>query len=101
MAGSKTETAIRYPESADQKRRLRNVTQDRKWASRMQERARTGGERSSNATAWPVEQLLETTMDDQGRPVPDPVTFSDGTKARRTGVQPDGQDMVAAVNEIP
>jgi hypothetical protein len=103
MAGSKTETAIRYPEAADQKRRIRNTTQDRKWAARMQERAQTAPERSSNATSWPVEQLLETTMDEAGNPVPDPAQFTDGTTARKVNVpEPDpGQDMVAAMNEIP
>lgn len=99
MPGSKTETAIRFPEAQDQKRRIRNTTQDRKWAQRMQERAKRSPERATTATAWPVEQLLETTMDNDGNPVPDPVQFSDGVKARRTGVQKDEQDMVEAMND--
>ncbi|KAL2222190.1 hypothetical protein M432DRAFT_636833 [Thermoascus aurantiacus ATCC 26904] len=99
MPASKTETSIRLPEAQDQKRRIRNTTQDRKWASRMQEKAKRSPERAANATAWPVEQLLETTMDDAGNPVPDPVSFSDGQRARRRGIQRDEQDMVEAMND--
>jgi hypothetical protein len=103
MAGSKTETAVRYPQSADQKRRLRHVTQDRKWEARMRERAVTAPEMSSNATSWPPETLLELNMDDEGNPVPDPAQYSDGAKAIKHGLPPEAreQDMVAAANEVP
>jgi hypothetical protein len=101
MPSTKTDTAIRYPESDIQKRRLRDTTQNRKWAARMEEQRRTASAASA-ATAWPVEQLLQASMDGEGNPVPDPAQFGDGAKARRTsGVQKGGgdQDMVGAVND--
>ncbi|KUL82655.1 hypothetical protein ZTR_09103 [Talaromyces verruculosus] len=103
MPSSKTDTAIRYPERADQQRRIRGVTQDRKWEARMRERAVTNPEMASNATAWGPETQLELHMDQGGNPRPDPSQFSDGNKASRQGLVSKGQDhdMVSAANDVP
>jgi hypothetical protein len=103
MPSSKTDTAIRYPERADQQRRIRGVTQDRKWEARMRERAVTNPEMASNATAWGPETQLELHMDQGGNPQPDPSQFSDGSKASRQGLVSKGQDhdMVSAANDVP
>ncbi|OKL57836.1 hypothetical protein UA08_07193 [Talaromyces atroroseus] len=103
MPSSKTDTAIRYPEAGDQKRRLRNVTQDRKWADRMRENAVSNPEMAANATAWGPESTLELHMDQAGNPQPDPSQFSDGNKASRKGLIAQGgeHDMVSAANDVP
>ncbi|KAN0084923.1 hypothetical protein V8E54_001390 [Elaphomyces granulatus] len=100
MAGSKTDTAIRYPKSDGQTRRIHDTTQDQNRAAHMQEQrdCKTVWERASKETARPPEQLLKTNMDQEGNPVPDPVQFSDGAKARKMGAQGDEQDMVEAAN---
>ncbi|KAJ5101898.1 hypothetical protein NUU61_004120 [Penicillium alfredii] len=83
MPSSKTDTAVRYPESDDQKRRLRNVTQDQKAVSQMQAEAGSGKQKADNSTSWAPGQLLGTHMDDAGNPVPDPASFGDGAKAKK------------------
>lgn len=75
MPSSKTDTAIRFPENADQTRRLRNVTQDRKAVAHMQDEAASGKNKSQQATNWGTEQLLGSRIDEAGSPVPDPVSF--------------------------
>lgn len=98
MPSSKTDTAIRFPEAEHQKRHIRNTTQDRKAVDRMKAEASSGKNRSSDAQAWPVEQLLETSMDENGNPVPDPVTYRDGTRARKNKMPKENeQDMYDAM----
>lgn len=82
MPSSKTDTALRFPESDDQKRRLRNVTQDQKAVSRMQAEASTGKQKAQDTTTWSPGQLLSTHMDAAGNPVPDPKSYGDGSKAK-------------------
>lgn len=83
MPSSKTDTSIRYPESEDQHRRLRNVTQDRKWASRMQDEARTSKSKAESSTTWSADQMLGSGIDSYGQPVPNPASFSDGAKEKK------------------
>lgn len=103
MPSSKTDTAIRYPEAADQQRRLRGVTQDRKWEARMRESAVSNPEMARNATAWGPESTLELHMDQSGDPQPDPTQYSDGSKATKSGLvaKPGDHDMVSAANDVP
>ena len=97
MPSSKTDTAIRFPENADQTRRLRNVTQDRKAVARMQDEAASGKNKSQQATNWGTEQLLGSRIDEAGSPVPDPVSFGDGQKAKGKKEKEEA-DMVEAMN---
>lgn len=83
MPSSKTDTSLRFPQSDDQKRHLRNVTQDRKAVARMQEEASSGKQKAENSTSWSPNQLLGLHMDAAGQPVPDPASFSDGAKAKK------------------
>jgi hypothetical protein len=98
MPSSKTDTAIRFPEAGNQKRRIRNTTQDRKAVDRMKTEASSGKNRAEDAQAWPVEQLLETSMDENGNPAPDPVAYHDGTRARQNKLpKEDEQDIYDAM----
>lgn len=83
MPSSKTDTALRFPESEDQQRRIRNVTQDRKAVSRMQAEASSGQNKAKESTTWSTEQLLGSHMNEAGQPVPDPATVGDGAKAKK------------------
>ncbi|OJJ51039.1 hypothetical protein ASPZODRAFT_21543 [Penicilliopsis zonata CBS 506.65] len=99
MPSSKTDTSVRFPEREDQKRRLRNTTQDQKATSRMKDAASSGKNRVDDINSWSPEQLLSSSMDDQGNPVPDPVTFHDGAKARK-GKNPDDEpDLYDAMHD--
>ena len=83
MPGSKTDTAMRFPESADQQRRLRNVTQDQKARARAQEEASSGKQKaqaSMESTIMSPNQLLAEHMDATGQPVPDAYSNSGETK---------------------
>jgi hypothetical protein len=84
MPSSKTDTALRFPENDDQTRRLRNVTQDRKAASRMQNESSTSGQKAEDKATWGPEQLLGINMDKGGNPEPDPASRADGSKATRS-----------------
>lgn len=103
MPSSKTDTAIRLPEREDQTRRIRNTTQDRKWASRMEGRRTAGEQKASDTTSWSAQQMLGSNMDQAGNPNPDPVSFNDGTKARRNRVKPaegeEEMDVYEAMNQ--
>lgn len=101
MPSTKTDTAIRYPEEEHQHRRIRGVTQDRKWEARMRDQAVTNPQFSSNATAWGPESLLNLKTDESGNPQPDPAQYRDGNAARKQGLMSDDQDMVSAVNQVP
>ena len=99
MPSTKTDTSIRYPESDNQKRRLRNVTQDRKAAERMQRQAGSQERRFEDATSWGTEQSMATTMDEDGNPQPDPASFSDGWKAQKSRARnTKDMDMYEAAN---
>lgn len=100
MPSSKTDTAIRLPEKEDQTRRLRNVTQDRKAVARMQDEAASSKNKAQDATSWGTEQLLGSGIDAEANPVPDPVSFGDGRKARRNRErQREEGDVVGAMRE--
>lgn len=87
MPSSKTDTAIRLPENEDQTRRLRNVTQDRKAVSRLQDEANSSKNKVEDVSSWGTGQLLGTGIDESANPVPDPVTFGNGRKARNNQQQ--------------
>ena len=100
MPSSKTDTAIRYPESADQKRRLRNVTQDRHAIEKIQREEGSQRHKAEDATTWGTEQTMATSMDEDGNPKPDPLAYSDGWKAKKRGaLKNEGMDMFGAMNE--
>jgi hypothetical protein len=101
MPSSKTDTAIRYPEEQDQHRRIRGVTQDRKWEARMREQAVSNPQFSNNAATWGPETLLDLKTDQSGNPQPDPAQHRDGNAAVKRGLASGDQDMVAAVNQVP
>ncbi|KAI9928164.1 hypothetical protein ASPWEDRAFT_170839 [Aspergillus wentii DTO 134E9] len=98
MPTSKTDTALRFPESDDQKRRLRNTTQDQKYGARLRDEASTGSQKSQDATTWTTEQLLGEHMDASGNPVPDPASFGDGAKARK-GKEEDEPNLYDAMHD--
>lgn len=83
MPSSKTDTSMRFPESADQQRRIRNVTQDRKAAARSQIQASSGKNKSKESTTWSPNQLLGSHMNAAGQPEPNPATVGDGAKAKK------------------
>lgn len=85
------------PASDDQKRRVRNTTQDRKAMSKLNDSKRTATTRAEDTTSWGPEELLGTTMDENGNPVPDPVSFShihhDHIKSGKNKKTEDNDDM--------
>ncbi|RHZ66521.1 uncharacterized protein CDV56_109353 [Aspergillus thermomutatus] len=100
MAGSKTETAVRFPERDSQTRRLRNqTTQDRKAVARMRAQASSAQSRVAKATAgeeWTPVENFETTMDQDGNPVPD-MAYTDYEKmTKHKGTQDEADDYEAA-----
>ncbi|KAF7125492.1 hypothetical protein CNMCM5793_001731 [Aspergillus hiratsukae] len=102
MAGSKTESAVRFPERDSQTRRLRNqTTQDKKAVARMQDQGARAEARVKRAThagepEWTPVENLETTMDEDGNPVPDP-SFTDYEKMRQhKGGEDEADEYVAA-----
>ncbi|KKK15603.1 hypothetical protein ARAM_004412 [Aspergillus rambellii] len=65
--------------------------------------SRTQGTKSSKTdpTAnWSIQEMFETTLDKDGNPVPDPVSFIDGAKMSKgeRGFKDEG-DMVSAAND--
>lgn len=83
MPSSKTDTAIRMPQDEEQKRRLRNVTQDRRAIAKMQNEASSGQQKAEESTTWSTDQLLGSQMDSAGQPVPNPVSTGDGAKEKK------------------
>lgn len=91
---------MRYPEDDDQRRRLHNVTQDRKWADKTKYEAGTAKAKTEDKTTWAPEQLLNTDVDNAGNPEPDPASFSDGSKAKQAkATQNQGVDLYGAMND--
>lgn len=99
MPSSKTDTALRYPEDDDQRRRLRNVTQDRKAVDRMQTEAGSGQRKAEDKTSWAPEQMLGFPVDQSGNPEPDPATYADGNKAKGAAKAEEDVDLYAAMND--
>lgn len=100
MPSTKTDTAIRFPENDDQTRRLRNVTQDRKAVSRMQNQSSTSGRKAEDKATWGPEQLLGTNMNEGGNPEPDPASRADGSKATRSKKEEEEEsDIYGAMTE--
>lgn len=98
MPSSKTDTSIRLPEREDQQRRLRNVTQDRRWAARMEGQRSSSKQKAEDSTTWTPEQMLGAQMDSAGQPVPNPATTADGAKERKKGSVDENADMYEAMN---
>lgn len=98
MPGSKTDTAIRFPESETQKRRLRNVTQDRKAVARMQDEAASAHRKAEDKTTWSPQDLLGTNIDESGNPAPNPASYADGNRAKQSK-RVQESDMYGAMNE--
>lgn len=99
MPSSKTDTSIRYPQAEDQHRHLRNVTQDQKWESRMQDQARSGTSKAESSTTWSADQMLGSEIDSSGQPVPNPANFSDGAKEKKQrGSMGEEPDLYEAAN---
>lgn len=87
---------MRYPQSDDQKRRLRNVTQDQKWASRAQDQAKSGASKlQQQQQPLSPNQLLSEHMNAAGDPVPDPPA---GTQDTRSKAFDDDTDVFEAMN---
>jgi hypothetical protein len=99
MPSSKTDTAIRFPEKEDQTRRLRNVTQDRKAVSQLQDEARSNKNKADDVSSWGTGQLLGTGIDESAHPVPDPVHFGSGRKMRQNQQQEDDADVYEAMTQ--
>ncbi|KAJ5432966.1 uncharacterized protein N7458_012122 [Penicillium daleae] len=100
MPASKTDTAMRFPASDTQKRRAW-TTQDKKATSKEQSELSTGKSKAEDSSTWSPEQLLASHMDVSGNPVPDPVSFGDGAKAKkaqRQGSMTDEPDLFEAMN---
>ncbi|RAH46415.1 uncharacterized protein BO95DRAFT_361638, partial [Aspergillus brunneoviolaceus CBS 621.78] len=78
-----------------------------KTTSRMSQTAQNqaGGSKKDDPTAnWSPEEMFETTMDRDGNPVPDPISYVDGDKMGKAskGGRSEGQDegdMFAAAND--
>ncbi|KAJ5690091.1 hypothetical protein N7462_004483 [Penicillium macrosclerotiorum] len=97
MPSSKTDTAMRFPESVDQQTRLRNTTQDKKSASRAQAQASTGKKKAEESTTLSPNQLLAEHMNAAGDPVPDPVTYG-GSARMKSDSLTDEPDVFEAMN---
>ncbi|PYH82570.1 hypothetical protein BO82DRAFT_353528 [Aspergillus uvarum CBS 121591] len=75
--------------------------------SRMSQTAQkqAGGSKKDDPTAnWSPEEMFETTMDRDGNPVPDPISYVDGDRMGKAskGGSSEGQDegdMFAAAND--
>ncbi|RHZ51952.1 hypothetical protein CDV55_103921 [Aspergillus turcosus] len=101
MAGSKTESAVRFPERDSQTRRLRNqTTQDKKAVARMQDQSARAEARVKRAThageEWTPVENLETTMDEDGNPVPDRAFIDYEKMSQHKGGEDEADDYVAA-----
>ncbi|GAQ09795.1 hypothetical protein ALT_7116 [Aspergillus lentulus] len=101
MAGSKTESAVRFPERDAQTRRLRNqTTQDKKAVARMQDQGASAQARVARAThageEWTPVETLETAMDRDGNPVPDPAYTDYDKMSQHKGGEDEADDYVAA-----
>lgn len=101
MPSSKTDTSIRFPESEDQHRRIRGVTQDRKWEARMRDAAGRNLGQPSHEESGP-ESNLELHMDESGEPQSEPWKFSNGNRPSGQGPSTRGRnhDMVSAANDV-
>ncbi|RAQ45243.1 hypothetical protein AFGD_010589 [Aspergillus flavus] len=86
------------PDPTVQQRRLQNTTQDQAAASRLQDTSRSAGEsREEDLTSrMTLQEFLQTGMDKTGKPVSDPVAFTDGAKMQQGSRDLDEADVVAA-----
>ncbi|KAF7170399.1 hypothetical protein CNMCM5623_002873 [Aspergillus felis] len=101
MAGSKTDSAVRFPEGESQTRRLRNqTTQDKKAAARMQDQGASAQSRVARATQageeWTPVENFETAVDKDGNPVPDPAYIDYEKMSKHKGGQDEADEYVAA-----
>ncbi|PWY76090.1 hypothetical protein BO94DRAFT_208616 [Aspergillus sclerotioniger CBS 115572] len=101
MPHTKTETGIRYPQDEEQRRRLRNTTQDQRASQRFQDASQSAGERAQAAdptSNWGPEEMFETTVDQYGNPVTDQWSFTDGAKMKKGVSGQDEADAFEAAN---
>ncbi|KAE8141125.1 hypothetical protein BDV38DRAFT_238755 [Aspergillus pseudotamarii] len=86
------------PDPTVQQRRLQNTTQNQTAASRLQDASRSAGEsRKEDLTSgMTLQEFLQTTMDKDGNPVPDPNAFTDGAKMQKGSRALDEADLVDA-----
>lgn len=73
MSSSKANNAIRLPENEDQARLLRNITLDNKAT-----KGTTSKDKATDTSSWGTDQLLGTSIDEDGHPVPDPMSDNGG-----------------------
>ncbi|KAJ5587461.1 uncharacterized protein N7459_003226 [Penicillium hispanicum] len=81
MPSTKTDTAVRFPQSEDQQPRIRNVTQDQRAASKAQASAassKSKQEKAEESERLSPNQLLSEHMNSAGDPVPDAPTSAKG-----------------------
>ncbi|RAL03275.1 uncharacterized protein BO80DRAFT_16323 [Aspergillus ibericus CBS 121593] len=86
MPHTKTDIGIRYPQDEEQSRRLRNTTQDQRTSQRLQDASHSAGVRSQAAdltSNWGPEEWFETTVDENGNPVADQWSFTDGARMKK------------------
>lgn len=98
MSASKTNNPIRLPGNEDQARILRNVNvnQDNKASGGLQGEASSSKDKATD-TSWGTDELLGTNIDQEGHPVPDPMTET-GAPAQHQHEQQDG-DVYQAMTE--
>ncbi|GKZ36553.1 hypothetical protein AbraIFM66950_007706 [Aspergillus brasiliensis] len=102
MPHTKTDTSFRYPQDEDQRRRLRNTTQDQRTAQRQQfsSQSATAAYQAADLTSnWAPEEFFETTVDEYGNPVTDEWSFTDGAKMSRGVSGQDEADAFEAAND--
>ncbi|PYH43814.1 uncharacterized protein BP01DRAFT_358245, partial [Aspergillus saccharolyticus JOP 1030-1] len=66
--------------------------------------SKAGSKKEDPTAKWSPEEIFETTMDRDGNPVPDPISYVDGARMGKSakGGQAEGQDegdMFAAAND--
>ncbi|PYH49901.1 uncharacterized protein BP01DRAFT_352440 [Aspergillus saccharolyticus JOP 1030-1] len=101
MPSSKTDTGIRLPRNDDQTQRLRDTTQDKRLASRLQDASDSGSAESRAAdptSNWTPEEMFESTVDQYSDPVPDRYAFTDGARMERGAFGNDEADAFVAAN---
>ncbi|KAE8350674.1 hypothetical protein BDV28DRAFT_138649 [Aspergillus coremiiformis] len=57
------------------------------------------GSNKPDLSKWNTEELLETTVDKNGNPVTDPISFTDGAKLSKGTLYQDEADAYEAANE--
>ena len=101
MPSTKTDTSLRFPQSADQRTRIWDVTQNQRAAARAQAQADSSAskqQQQQESQNLSPNQLLAEHMDQSGSPVPDPVTGAQGKGGRGAKASEDEPDLYEAMN---